>query len=228
MTHAAGTPSQPSASSDGSRAFGLGSRRAVVVFACSAALLVVVVVLAVVLSNGSSAGTQLRRGTAIGTPHASTAKYGGLPAWLPKSKTPVGRVLHASHAHPALSIQGEAISVDLGDAHVLATAAGPSVPEEGKTPVPETSPCTFVVTFAHAQGTVPISAASFAFIDEQGHVRHPHVTAMDGGAPPSRISPGQTVSLTVKDVLPTGDGALMWTPSGKRPIASWDFDVEID
>src|ERR1700740_2226761 len=111
MTHVAGTPSQPSASSDGSRAFGLGSRRAVVVFACSAALLVVVVVLAVVLSNGSSAGTQLRRGTASGPPRASTAKYGVLPAWLPKSKTPVGRVLHASHAHPALSIQGEAISV---------------------------------------------------------------------------------------------------------------------
>lgn len=229
MTHAAGTPSQPSASSDGSRAFGLGSHRAVVICACSAALLVAVV-LAVVLGRGggASAGTHLPRGTAIGTLHASTAKYGGLPAWLPKSKTPVGRVLHASHAHPALSIQGEAISVDLGDAHVLATAAGPSVPEEGKTPVPETSPCTFIVTFAHAQGTVPIGAASFAFIDEQGHVRHPHVTAMDGGAPPSHVAPGQAVSLTVKDVLPTGDGALMWTPSGKRPIASWDFDVEID
>src|ERR1700759_5421747 len=180
MAHTAGTPSRQSASSDGSRAFGLGSRRAVVIFACAAVVLVAVV-LAVVLGGGKSAGTQLPRGTAIGTPHASTAKYGGLPAWLPKSKTPVGRVLHASHAHPALSIQGEAISVDLGDAHVLATAAGPSVPEEGKTPVPETSPCTFIVTFAHAHGTGPIGAASFAFIDEQGHVRHPHVPAMDGG-----------------------------------------------
>jgi hypothetical protein len=229
MTQAAGTPSRSSASSDGSRAFGLGSRRAVVIFACSAALLVVVV-LAVVLSGGggASAVTHEHGGTAIGTPHASTAKYGGLPAWLPKSKTPVGQVLHASHAHPALSIQGEAISVDLGGAQVLATAAGPSVPEEGKTPVPETSPCTFVVTFAHVHGVIPLSAASFAFIDEQGHVRHPHVTAMDGGAPPSQVAPGQTVSLTVKDVLPTGDGALMWAPGGGHPIASWDFDVEID
>ncbi|HEY2216068.1 MAG TPA: hypothetical protein VGH21_01145 [Solirubrobacteraceae bacterium] len=186
------------------------------------------VVLAVVLGrSGASAGTH-EHGTAIGTPHASTAKYGGLPAWLPKSKAPVGRVLRASHAHPALSIQGEAISVDLGDARVLATAAGPSVPEEGKTPVPETSPCTFILTFARAHGVVPISAKAFAFVDEQGHVRHPHVTAMDGGAPPSHVAPGQTVSLTVKDVLPTGDGALMWTPGGGRPIASWDFDVEID
>jgi hypothetical protein len=227
VTQAAGSPSQSSASSDGSRAFGLGSRRAVVILACSAALLVAVV-LAVVLGGGKSAGTQLPRGTAIGTPHATTAKYGGLPAWLPKSKTPVGQVLHASRAHPALSIQGEAISVDLGDAHVLATAAGPSVPEEGKAPVPETSPCTFVVTFAHAHGVVPISAASFAFVDERGHVRHPHVTAMDGGAPPRQVAPGQTVSLTVKDVLPTGDGALMWAPGGGRPIASWDFVVEID
>ena len=219
---------QSSASSDGSRAFGLGSRRAVGIFGCSAVLLVGVALAVLLSGGGTSSVAHERQGTAIGTPHASTAKYGGLPAWLPKSKTPVGRVLHASHAHPALSIQGEAISVDLGSARVLATAAGPSVPEEGKTPVPETSPCTFIVTFAHVHGVVPLSAASFAFIDEQGHVRHPHVTAMDGGAPPSHVASGQTVSLTVKDVLPTGDGALMWTPGGGRPIASWDFDVEID
>jgi hypothetical protein len=51
---------------------------------------------------------------------------------------------------------------------------------------------------------------------------------MDGGAPPKSVASGKTVSLTVRDVLPTGDGALTWSPRGGRPIASWDFDVEID
>ena len=40
--------------------------------------------------------------------------------------------------------------------------------------------------------------------------------------------PPRPVSLKVYDVLPTGDGGLSWAPSRGRPIASWDFDVEID
>jgi hypothetical protein len=225
--HSAGT----SPGSDGSRAFGLGSGRAsrragLLVFAA----LVVALALWLLPSEHGRATppAPVHRATAIGTRDASTAKYGGLPAWLPKAKTPVGQILHATRARPALSVQGEAISVDLGTASVLATAAGPSVPEEGRTPVPETSPCTFVLTLAHASAPIPISASAFTFVDELGHVRHPHVTAMGGGPPPRHVTPGQTLSLTLSDVLPTGDGALAWAPGGARPIASWDFDVEID
>jgi hypothetical protein len=212
---------------NGSRAFGLGSRRAASLVVGGA--LLPAVVLGIVLSlGGSSSGESVRRGTAIGTSHASTEKYGGLPAWLPKGKVPVGRVLHATRAHPALSIQGEAISVDLRQASVLASAAGPAVPEEGRTPVPETSPCTFIVTFAHATAAIPINAAAFKFIDDHGHVRQPLVTGLNGAAPPRTIVPGKPVSLTLKGVLPTGDGALAWAPGSARPIASWDFTVEID
>jgi hypothetical protein len=71
-------------------------------------------------------------------------------------------------------------------------------------------------------------AKAFTFIDERGHVRHPRVTAMGGGAPPRQILPGEPVSLKMYDVLPTGNGGLEWAPDGGRPIASWDFDVEID
>ena len=105
---------------------------------------------------------------------------------------------------------------------------GPETPEQGRFPAPASSPCTFVVTFAHISGVIPIGAAAFTFIDERGHVRHPRVTAMKGGAPPRQILPGRPVSLRVYDVLPTGDGGLTWAPAGKRPIVSWDFDVEID
>ena len=111
---------------------------------------------------------------------------------------------------------------------MLATAVGPSVPEDGKFPVPATSPCTFIVTFASASGVIPLSARAFTLIDEHGHVRHPRVTTVHGGALPRDVSPGRPVSLKVYDVIPTGDGGLTWTPEGGRPIASWDFDVEID
>jgi hypothetical protein len=233
-------PSTSSASSGGSRAFfGLDSPRAVRLLGVGCLLVLMAALIGVVLShNSSSPAGPLHHSAAARTTHhaaattahhnALVARYGGLPAWLPKTKTPVGRVLHASRAHPALSLQGEPISVDLDSGNVLATAAGPSVPEEGRTPVPATSPCTFIVTFAHISGAIPISATAFTFIDELGHVRHPHVTSMTGGPPPLRVLPGKTVSLTVNDILPTGDGALRWAPTGGRPIASWDFDIEID
>ena len=75
---------------------------------------------------------------------------------------------------------------------------------------------------------VPLSTTAFTIIDESGHLHHPRVTAANGAPPPARLTPGQTVSLTVKDVLPTGNGRLRWTPAGARPIVAWDFDVEID
>jgi hypothetical protein len=75
---------------------------------------------------------------------------------------------------------------------------------------------------------VPLSTTAFTIIDENGHLHHPRVTAANGAPPPARLTPGQTVSLTVKDVLPTGNGRLRWTPAGARPIVAWDFDVEID
>ena len=39
---------------------------------------------------------------------------------------------------------------------------------------------------------------------------------------------GKAVTLSVSDVLPTGEGQLRWAPEGPEPIVSWDFDVEID
>jgi hypothetical protein len=159
---------------------------------------------------------------------AGSVRYGGLPGWLPKASVPVGRILHASRRHPVLAVQGETVAVAVPPASALVTAAGPAVPEEGKVPVPDTSPCTFVVTFAHASAPIPLRAASFTLLDERGHVHHPRVTALGGGPMPAQISPGRTVSVLVRDVLPTGDGGLLWRPYAGRPIVSWDYDVEID
>jgi len=140
----------------------------------------------------------------------------------------VNRVLTASAVHPVLSIQGDAVAVDLPHGRVLATAVGPEVPEEGRFPVPSTTPCTFIVTFASASGTVPLDPAAFTFLDDHGHLHHPRVSAMDGGPPPRAVTPGKTVSLKLYDVLPTGDGGLSWAPTGGRTLVGWDYTVEID
>jgi hypothetical protein len=208
---------------DGGRARRLGPRRTVRLAGASLALVLIAAAGVLLIRNGASAA----RGGPVAR-SGSAAKYGGIPSWLPKAKVPVGRIVKASPAHPVLAIQGDTVSVHLARGGVLATAVGPSVPEEGRFPVPATSPCTFIVTFAATSGLIPLSATAFTFIDGFGHVRHPRVTAMGGGAPPRQVLPGRTVSLRVHDVLPTGDGGLAWAPDGGRPIVSWDFDVEID
>jgi hypothetical protein len=202
----------------GGRARRLGPRRTVRVAGAVLALALIAALVSLLLAgNGTSAGKS-----------GSAARYGGIPSWLPKAKVPVGRIVKASRAHPVLAIQGNTVSVHLARGRVLATAVGPSVPEEGRFPVPATSPCTFIVTFAAASSVIPLRTTAFTFIDDFGHVRHPRVTAVGGGVPPRWVSPGRTVSLKVHDVLPTGDGGLTWAPDGGRPIVSWDFDVEID
>jgi len=185
------------------------------VIAAGIVLAVVAVSLGVILERGG--------GTA-----SAASRYGRLPSWLPEAKVSTGRVLVATSARPKLAIEGDTVSIALRHGHVLATTVGPAVPEDGKFPVPPTSPCTFTVTFTAAAGAVPLETSSFTILDELGHVHHPHVTAAHGHALPATIRPGQTVTLDVSDVLPTGGGRLRWAPESVRPIASWDFDVEID
>jgi len=161
-------------------------------------------------------------------PRSQPARYGGLPSWLPTPAVSVGRVVRASAAHPWLAIEGDSVRVQLARGQVLATAVGPQVPGAGQFPVPATTPCTFTITFVHASGVVPLRQAAFTILDEQGNLHRPSVTVAGGGALPADIPPGQKVTLIVKDVLPTGAGALRWSPVAAKPIVSWDFDVEID
>jgi hypothetical protein len=154
--------------------------------------------------------------------------YGGLPKWLPKPTVQVGRVVTATVAHPWLAVEGDSVRAELRRGHVLVTAVGPAVPEEGAFPVPPTTLCTFTVTFAHGVGSVPLAATAFTITDELGHQHHPRVSLQGGGLLPARVRAGQPVTVTVADVLPTGNGTLHWAPSGRTPLVSWDFDVEID
>ncbi len=186
------------------------------------------VALAVLLAGAIVLGAVALLAGHGGAKASPSARYGGLPSWLPKATVPVGRIVQASPTHPVLGIEGDTVAVRLARGSSYATAVGPSVPESGKFPVPRTSPCTFIVTFARTSGAVPISPAAFTITDEQGRLHHPRVTELRGGAPPSQITSGKPVSLEIYAVLPTGSGSLSWTPEGRRPTVSWDFDVEID
>jgi hypothetical protein len=175
-----------------------------------------------------------RQGAETGNRYPSPVKtsgntYGYVPAWLGKPKVPVGRVVTATPTHPWLAVQGDTVRVQLTNARVLATVVGPAVPEEGQVPVPKTTPCTFTVTLTSASGPIPLRPRQFAAIDEQGALHTLKVRRLNGGPPPSQVTPGTTVELKMSTVLPTGQGRLMWAPlEGARPLVQWDFDVEID
>ena len=156
------------------------------------------------------------------------ARYGGLPSWLPKSTTPTDHLLTATAAHPKVAVEGDTVHVDLAHGQADATVVGPQVPEEGKFPVPATSPCSFTVTLTRVSGDVPLRASDFTILAEDSHLYHPRVSGPPGGPVPRVVKSGQTVMLTIKAVLPTGGGQVRWTPQHGPPLSSWDFDVEID
>ena len=181
-----------------------------------------VVLVVALLVVGAVAGVLLhRRG------HADQA-YGGFPTWLPKPRVAVGRVVVATPGRPAHAIEGDTVHVRLAHGGVLVTAVGPSVPEEGHFPIPSTSPCTFTVSFEHASGAVRLRAADFTALDEHGALHRVRATLRGGRPLPSQLPANRPVELVLHGVLPTGGGALQWSPQGAVPVASWDYDVEID
>ena len=202
-----------------SRALGPGSFRVRAAVAGALAILVAGLALFLTRSDGQPASP-------FAATHSS-ARYGGIPSWIPKPKVHVGRLALASEAHPWLAIEGDTVSVTLPNGHVIATLVGPAVPHEGP-PLTATTRCTFVLTLAAKSGSIPLRRIGFVISDERGDLHHPRVTASSGGPLPETLRAGRAISLTLRDVLPPGSGQLAWTPAGTRPVVSWDFVVEID
>ncbi len=154
--------------------------------------------------------------------HACADRYGGLPSWLPTSTVAAHHVVRASAARPQVGVEGDTIEVILAQGSARATVVGPYGTVQGQYPVPETTPCTMVMTLSARRGTVAVRAGDFTFVDEMGNVHHPQVTAGSTSTAP----PGEE-QVSIHDVLPTGAGQLRWAPNGST-IATWDFSVEID
>jgi hypothetical protein len=123
-------------------------------------------------------------------------------------------------------VEGDTITVVVTRGRVAATLVGPDT-VQGQYPPPETTPCTFHLTLAEATGTVPIAAADFTILDEEGNIYHPQVDS-DGAPPPLAVPSTGQVALRISSILPTGSGQLRWTAGAATPIASWDYSVEID
>ena len=191
------------------------------IFAVLMVVAAVTVSLVLLLVGGSTSSSN---GPATARQH-----YGGLPSWLPKAKVQVHRVLQAGAGHTAVSVEGEAVAVTMPDgAKAQVTAVGPEVPEEGRFPVPAVTPTTFLVTFAASSKPIPLRQRDFELFDEHGNIHRPKLTALHGGPAPAATTPGHSTTVKLHDILPTGDGAVAWAPAGGKPIAAWDFTVEID
>jgi hypothetical protein len=203
----------------GDRASWPGHRRLLV----AGALIVCLGGGAAAVAVGASAGS---------SPHrlAVSARYGGIPSWIPKAKLPVGRVVHASPRHPWLAIEGDGVDVALPGGTSYVTAVGPQVPaaDIATNPLKTRVPCTFDFTFARTAGSIPIRPGDFTIIDELGQLHHPKVTLVGGGRAPAHLRTRAPLTLSITSVLPVGAGMLRWAPLHGRPVVSWDFDVEVD
>jgi hypothetical protein len=159
---------------------------------------------------------------------------GGLPRTTAVGRSPaghdegVGRVVHASSAHPALAIQGDTVIVTLPHGGARATAVGPDVPAINPMTAPTTARGAFTVTLTATGAAVPLDEDEFAIVDEQGQIHHPSVRVAGGRPLPATVRPGHTVTLTVSAVLPVGGGRLEWAPTSPKPAVGWDFDLETD
>ncbi len=156
------------------------------------------------------------------------ATYGSLPSWLPKTPVPVGRIVSASAAHPWLAIEGDTVIVHTADGSASVTSIGPYNDSKGVFPLPAFLRSTFVMTFAHTSGRIPISPKDFVIVDEHGGVYYPLVESSSGGTAPASIGPGAPVSIHLVVNLAEGSGMLRWAPDGKKTVVGWDYTNEYD
>jgi hypothetical protein len=158
---------------------------------------------------------------------AADASYGSLPSFLPSGAAQPDGVLTGTADKPALTTEGDSVSVALPDATVLVTVAGPEVPGEGLPYQTPATTCTWTVTMTGATTPVPITISDFSSLDHFGTVYHPALVAGQP-KPPAVLKPGQSITFELRVVMTVGEGLMRWAPGGQKIVASWDFEVEND
>jgi len=165
-------------------------------------------------------------------PHPAAARatpLGSYPSFLPKDSLNQGTdsVLTGTAARPALTSQGDVVKARTAHWSVLITVTGPQVPGEGLPFQASADTCTWTVTMSAATGPVPVKAADFTAIDDQGTVYQPALVKGQP-RPPAELKPGQQVKFELRAVEATGEGLMRWAPDGTHIVAKWDFVVEND
>ena len=167
-------------------------------------------------------------------PTPKNVKPGVIPKFIPRSTLRIGRIVTATAAQPQLAIQGNSLRVKLAHASVVTTVTGPYVPIKYSGTNDPIVPGSFVLTFSRAHGHIPLDASDFHITDALGTGLFPSVDVRGGGEIPAAIPTNRKLTLVFHDTLPIGQGYFEYNPlgtlvaKGKRPMASWDLDVESD
>lgn len=212
----------------GGRAIRPGPRRRVVIVAAAVVVAAAVALVAVVALGGRShPGSQSV---------ARSLRYGKIPDWIPKQRSPSDQIVAASAAHPVLAaVEGDTINAHLPAGSAYVTAVGPSVPNwvqsyahDGKWTAGSLAPSTFSFTIAAPKGVVPLRADDFSILTSAGQIIRPALTLTGGGGLPATVKPGQSLNLTLRTQLPEGEGALRWAFGGSRVLVAWFYELELD
>lgn len=158
----------------------------------------------------------------------STARYGGIPSFIPKASIPIDRVMTASLVHPALAIQGDAVQLRAPSGRALATAVGPNVPDRYQGSFHSDAPVTFDVSFTRVHGAIPIRSHMFLIRDELGTLLHPTLSVAGRGPVPLDVPTGRPFTLILRIRIPIGGGDLEYVPTGRHYLADWAFTAETD
>jgi hypothetical protein len=178
-------------------------------------------------ASSTTDATLARSSPAAADASSPDASYGGLPSFLPTPVVMPDSVLTATPDHPALTTEGDSVSVRVAQASALATITGPEVPGAGLPYQAEATTCTWTVTLSTTSGRLPIAVADFTSRDHLGKVYRP--TLVPGQPPPpAELDPGHTTTFELRAVMPTGEGLINWAPVHGPIVASWDFEVEND
>lgn len=131
----------------------------------------------------------------------------------------------ASVGHAQLVTAGDTVLVDLpGGAQALATVSGPSLDTPtaaGAAPATQVTG-QLTVTLTARRGSIPVAASAFAVRDELGHP-----IAVSPDRPAATAAPGAPATLRLTGTFTAGDATITWSTAG-QPLATWDFQVELD
>jgi hypothetical protein len=188
---------------------------------------VALVAIATSLALAGCTTTAKSPGSGASHHRAASSKYGSLPGFLPHESFDTDRVLVGSAAKPALTTEGDTVSVGGASGATRITVTGPEVPGEGLPYQSEATTCTWTVTIRTASVGLHVSAADFTTIDHLGMVYQPSLVPGQP-TPPDVVAPHTTVTFELRAVMVVGEGLMVWSPDGKHPVAKWDFEVEND
>jgi hypothetical protein len=139
----------------------------------------------------------------------------------PASQAPVT----AGPGHAQLVAMGDPVHLELGGQQGQITATGPDLETTGPAPggkPPEQSKGTVTVVLRVTDGSRPLDPADLIATDELGK---PIALAADAG--PVTATPGHDATLHLSGTFAAGHATISWNSAGK-PLATWDFEVELD